>query len=213
MRRRLLAGLFLMLLVGCAKEAAEAPASSPVPPTPKPAGQIPREASKWRAHLTREVRFWWGLEEPRDTFFAQVHQESRWRPDARSPVGAGGLAQFMPTTAAWIAKLYPKDLQPADAYDPKWALRALVKYDHWIWQKFSTVEEGNERWGFTLASYNAGLGWIAKERRAAGDLGRDPGRWFGTVEDVCLRAARACAESRGYSRNIWFRWRPLYAAW
>jgi len=172
-------------------------------------GPVSREALKHKATVIREVRFWWGMDEPRDTFAAQIHQESRWREDARSPVGAQGLAQFMPGTATWIAQLYPADLRPADAYDPKWAIRACVKYDKWLWEKFPKAATRADRWGMSLASYNAGLGWIQKESRQA----PDPAKWYGSTEDVCVRRPSACAESRGYARNIWNRWRPLYAGW
>jgi soluble lytic murein transglycosylase-like protein len=170
---------------------------------------LAREAQKWRATVTREVRFWWGLDEPRGTFAAQIHQESRWDATARSPVGAAGLTQFMPGTATWIAQLYPRDLQPADVYDPKWAIRACVKYDRWIWQRFPSARDRQERWGFTLASYNAGLGHIRKEARQA----PEPDVWFGSTEQVCTRRVSACRESQTYVQRIWFRWRPLYAHW
>jgi hypothetical protein len=84
-------------------------------------GQIPAQANTYRAQLTREARAAWGLEAPVAFFAAQVHQESGWREDARSPVGALGLAQFMPGTAAWIAgsikrgQLRAPALAPLDA--------------------------------------------------------------------------------------------------
>jgi soluble lytic murein transglycosylase-like protein len=170
---------------------------------------IPRAALKWRSTIVREVRYWWGMAEPRDTFAGQLHQESRYNEAARSPVGAQGLAQFMPSTAAWIAALYPADLQPANALDAHWAIRACVKYDRWIYDRFLGAADRQEHWGMALAGYNAGSGWIAKERK----LAPDPSRWYGSTENICLRSASACAESRGYARNIWFRWRPLYPGW
>jgi len=201
----------LMLFLGGCQGSPEPPApKAPAAPSiSQPTGPEPRNALKWKATVLREVRFWWGMEEPRDTFAAQIHQESRWNEAAKSPVGAGGLAQFMPGTAEWIAKLYPKDLQPADAYDPKWAIRALVKYDKWLWEKFPKVPERADRFAFSLASYNAGLGWLQKESKVA----RDPVRWYDSTELVCLRKATACAESRTYVRNIWLKWRPLYGTW
>ncbi len=53
-------------------------------------GQIPAQANIYRARLTREARAAWGLEAPVALFAAQVHQESGWREDARSSVGALG---------------------------------------------------------------------------------------------------------------------------
>ncbi|MDW9328117.1 transglycosylase SLT domain-containing protein, partial [Escherichia coli] len=65
---------------------------------------------------------------------AQLHQESGWRPDAVSPAGAQGLAQFMPATADWISQLMP-GLNSREPFNPAWAIRALVSYDRWLWQR------------------------------------------------------------------------------
>ncbi|MBP6897390.1 MAG: transglycosylase SLT domain-containing protein [Pseudacidovorax sp.] len=71
---------------------------------------IPRDAERYQLTLKREAQRTWGLDAPVATFAAQVHQESRWRADARSPVGAQGLAQFMPSTASWIGGVYASHL-------------------------------------------------------------------------------------------------------
>jgi hypothetical protein len=92
--------------------------------------------------------------------------ESGWREDARSPVGALGLAQFMPGTAAWIAQLYPADLGDAAPLDAHWALRALVTYDLWLWERLTEFrDDGLHRWGATLSAYNGGLGNVRKDRQ------------------------------------------------
>jgi hypothetical protein len=94
--------------------------------------------------------------------------ESGWREDARSPVGALGLAQFMPGTAAWIAQLYPADLGDAAPLDARWALRALVMYDLWLWERLTEFRDaGLHRWGATLSAYNGGLGNVRKDRQLA----------------------------------------------
>lgn len=64
------------------------------------AASIPVEARQYQRELTRNARAVWGLNAPVSTFAAQIHQESQWNARARSPVGAQGLAQFMPTTAS-----------------------------------------------------------------------------------------------------------------
>ncbi len=80
------------------------------------AQEIPREAQQHRRDLTRNARMIWGLDAPVSTFAAQIHQESAWRPDARSPY-AHGLAQFTPATADWIGDLDPA-LAVADTGNP-----------------------------------------------------------------------------------------------
>ena len=70
------------------------------------AAELPQGALKHRADLTRNARAVLGLDAPVATFASQVHQESRWRPDAVSSVGAQGIAQFMPGTDSvtlWVA--------------------------------------------------------------------------------------------------------------
>jgi hypothetical protein len=114
---------------------------------PPARGQVPAQANIYRAQLTREARAAWGLEAPVVLFAAQIHQESGWREDARSPVGALGLAQFMPGTAAWIAQLYPANLGDAAPLDARWALRALVTYDLWLWERLTEFrDDGLHRW-------------------------------------------------------------------
>jgi soluble lytic murein transglycosylase-like protein len=172
-------------------------------------GQIPAQANIYRARLTREARAIWGLEAPVALFAAQVHQESGWREDARSPVGALGLAQFMPGTAAWIAQLYPADLGEAAPFDARWALRALVTYDRWLWERLTEFrEEGLHRWGATLSAYNGGLGNVRKDRQLVQNEGQiyycDPAvsRWFCCVEHRSNRNPAAFRENRNYPRRI-----------
>ena len=69
--------------------------------------QVPQAAQQHRALLVRTAHAAWGLDAPVAVFAAQVHQESAWRPDAVSRVGAQGLAQFMPATSRWIAGIDP----------------------------------------------------------------------------------------------------------
>lgn len=61
--------------------------------------QIPARAHQYRRVLTQQAYAQWGLDAPIAALAAQVHQESAWRPEAVSHVGARGLAQFMPATA------------------------------------------------------------------------------------------------------------------
>jgi len=61
--------------------------------------QPPQAALQYRSLLIRTAHADWGLDAPVAVFAAQVHQESAWRPDAVSHVGAQGLAQFMPAAS------------------------------------------------------------------------------------------------------------------
>lgn len=179
---------------------------------PAYADAVPRAALQYQRLLIRAAHAHWGLDAPIATLAAQVHQESRWQVDARSPVGAEGLAQFMPATSDWFAELYPDHLGARQPYNPGWALRALVLYDHWLYQRIHAARDC-DRWAMTLASYNGGLGWILRDKRLASAKGADPLAWFDAVER--FNAGRSTAnfrQNREYPRLILFRWEPLYDA-
>lgn len=190
----------VILLVRCAPVSAEI---------------IPQAANAHRATLIRAAHSTWGLDAPIATFAAQVHQESRWRADAESPVGALGIAQFMPATAVWMEEIYPRTLANADPLNPGWALRAMVKYDLWLYQR-NHANDPCDHWAMTLAAYNGGQGWINRDRRLASASGADELAWFDSIER--FNAGRSLAnfrENRHYPRIILLRWEPLYvrAGW
>lgn len=85
---------------------------------------------------------------------AQIQSESNWNPQAKSPVGARGIAQFMPATWAEYG-------QGADPFDAKAGIAALGRYMKAIRadvQHLGTTEA--ERIDLTLAAYNAGPGAV-----------------------------------------------------
>lgn len=179
---------------------------------PAYADSIPRDAEQYRRTLVRAAHAEWGLDAPIATLAAQVHQESTWRANARSQVGAQGLAQFMPTTSAWMAQLYPNTLGANQPLNPGWALRALVTYDRWLSQRIQ-ARGPCEKWAFVLSAYNGGLGWVQKDTRQASAKGADKLAWFDSVErHNAGRSAANFRENRNYPRAILLRWEPLYAA-
>ncbi|HEJ2039546.1 TPA: transglycosylase SLT domain-containing protein [Pseudomonas aeruginosa] len=176
------------------------------------AASIPTAAEQHRRTLVRAAHAEWGLGAPVATFAAQVHQESAWRVNARSPVGAEGLAQFMPATADWMAEIYPRSLGPAQPYNPGWALRAMVAFDRWLYERNQAISEC-DRWAFVLAGYNGGNGWVNRDRRLASAKGADPLAWFDSVErHNAGRSAANFRENRHYPRAILLRWEPMYMA-
>lgn len=173
---------------------------------------IPVEAMQHRAELIRNGRAVWGLDAPTATFAAQIHQESRWRSNAVSPVGAQGIAQFMPATATWIAGAYPQQLGTRQPTNPSWAMRALVTYDKHLWDRLA-ARNGCERMAMALSAYNGGLGWVLRDKSAAKAAGADALNWFGAVERFNAGRARVTwNENRGYPRLILKRYEPGYRA-
>lgn len=178
--------------------------------TPVQASTIPPAAEKHRALLIREARLQFGLDAPVARLAAQVHQESAWRTDARSPVGAQGLAQFMPGTATWITEVYPRQLGGGPTpYSPGWALRALAVYDRHLYDRTQGHTEC-DRWWLTLRKYNGGGGHIrAESRNAADPLDH---KAVDTACGTARRSAKHCPENLGYPRRILLRWEPMYLA-
>lgn len=79
---------------------------------------------------------------------AVIQAESAFNPRARSPKGAMGLMQLMPTTAA--------DYNVTDAYDPSQNIRAGVAYLKSLMTQFK------DDVSLALAAYNAGPGAVKK---------------------------------------------------
>lgn len=176
---------------------------------PLASDRIPAAAQAHRLTLKREAQRVWGLEAPVASFAAQIHQESRWRADAVSPVGAQGMAQFMPATATWISGLYGS-LGDRAPMNPTWAIRALVQYDRWIWERIPGVPKACEHMGFTMQSYNGGLGWVYKRQAKS----KTPAVCFGatcTINPGIDPASQR--EAQDYPVVILKRFEPLYATW
>ncbi|MFT4191653.1 MAG: lytic transglycosylase domain-containing protein [Comamonas sp.] len=169
---------------------------------------IPREAQRYQLTLKREAQRTWGLQAPVANFAAQVHAESRWRADAKSPVGAQGLAQFMPATADWIGGLYGS-LGERAPYNPTWALRALVVYDKWLFDRIKAVDPC-EQMAFALSAYNGGLGWVQKRQK----ISPTPGVCLDATCDINpgIKAANQ-RENQQYPQKILRTFTPLYASW
>ncbi|AGA35191.1 transglycosylase, SLT family [Thioalkalivibrio nitratireducens DSM 14787] len=109
---------------------------------------------------------------------AQMYQESRFDPQARSPYGATGLMQLMPRTAA--------ELGVKDLTDPQANVRGGIRYLHNMRERFSDDLSVADRVWFALAAYNAGLGHVIDARRLAAQKGWDRDRWFDNVENAML---------------------------
>lgn len=109
---------------------------------------------------------------------AQMYQESRFDPNAKSWVGALGLLQVMPRTG--------KEFGFTNLKDPQTGLHAGVKYLQWVQNRFDEELPVKDRMWFTLASYNAGVGHVRDARRLAKKMGWNPNRWFNNVERAML---------------------------
>lgn len=133
---------------------------------------------------------------------AQLVQESGLNPDAVSPVGARGLAQFMPATwADMVARFgWPQAVSP---HTPGLAIAAGARYMAGLRRAApAALSPEPDRHDYALASYNAGLGNV---RRAWRLCGAPPAYAAGLA---CLPAitGRHAAETLAYRERIrtWF---------
>lgn len=172
------------------------------------ADDIPALAHRLRRDLVRQAQSEFGLDgvDYVATIAGQIHQESRWNPNAVSPAGAAGLGQQMPGTATWIAQVSP-DLGKKAPFDPRWSLAATVYYDRRMYNQIRRFNSECDHWWFVLRSYNGGPGHVLTEQRRASD----PGDRM-SVGRQCARSAANCRENLSYPDRILNTWAPVYLA-
>lgn len=127
-------------------------ASAPVPvraeAEPEPDVTIERICDLIAAHAGKN-----GL--PADYFARLIWKESRFDPEAVSPVGAEGIAQFMPGTA--------KMRGLADSFDVEQAISASAAYLAELKARFGNL-------GLAAAAYNSGENRVARWLSSGGFL-------------------------------------------
>lgn len=114
---------------------------------------------------------------------AQAYQESGLDQSKRSPVGAVGVMQLMPTTAR-DPNVNVQEIQILENN-----VHAGVKYLRFLIDRYfddpgiSPLDQGL----LAIAAYNAGPARVSGLRVKARRTGLDPNRWFGNVELVAAR--------------------------
>jgi len=152
------------------------------------------------------ARHWPGV--PWRLWKAQLWQESRLTPDAVSPAGARGIAQFMPATWSEITRAMGLvDVHPAMA-EP--AIEAGAFFMARLRKQWTpAAPDPGDLHRLAQASYNAGPGNIRRAARACGPRadGREMETDWAKVA-LCLPAITGphSAETTGYVRLIarWF---------
>ncbi len=127
---------------------------------------------------------------------AQMYQESRFDPEAKSWAGARGLMQVMPRTAA--------ELGIEDLKDPEQGIIAGIRYLDWLRDRFEPELSVRDRMWFALAAYNSGAGHVRDARSLAKQQGLSPNRWFDNVEKAMLLLSKnkyASNSAHGYVRG------------
>jgi membrane-bound lytic murein transglycosylase MltF len=128
---------------------------------------------------------------------ALAYQESGIDQSKRSPVGAVGVMQLLPSTAA-----DPNvNIRKIDVMEHN--IHAGVKYLRFLHDRYFKNEpmDALNKMLFSFASYNAGPGKVIRLRREARESGVDPNIWFRNVEIVAAR--RVGRETVQYVSNIY----------
>lgn len=108
-----------------------------------------------------------------------VYQESEFKPNVRSWVGAYGLMQLMPN----VLEKYGLD----STASPSEQLTAGVKHLIFINKQLpSEITDSVEQVKFLLASYNCGLGHVLDARRLADKYEKDQNKWNFNVDSCIL---------------------------
>jgi hypothetical protein len=177
------------------------------------AAQVPPAAEAFRRDLVRAAQAVHGLDAPVASLAAQVMVESAFRPNAVSWAGAQGLGQFMPATAAGMARQYP-ELRPVNAFDPRWSLHATALLMRDLTRQFAPVAANAcEARCYGATAFNGGP--RLTQRRI--DASPAPGRCFGVTSRIAPSGIRpsAQAENAAYPVSVLLRWEPRFvdAGW
>jgi membrane-bound lytic murein transglycosylase MltF len=128
---------------------------------------------------------------------AQGYQESGLNQNVKSPVGAIGIMQVMPSTAAGAPVKIP-NVQKEDNN-----IHAGVRLVHFLVNDYFN-EPGLDQFNrtlFAIAAYNAGPAKIARCRQVAKEMGYDPNKWFNNVEVATAKLVGR--ETTQYVANIY----------
>lgn len=100
-----------------------------------------------------------------DLLKAQLWQESRFKVDAVSPVGAAGIAQFMPAT--WEEQTAKLGLA-GSPFDADLSILVAARYMQQQYSFWSSPRPEYDRENLALCNYNAGAGNCLKAQKLSG---------------------------------------------
>jgi soluble lytic murein transglycosylase-like protein len=170
--------------------------------------KIPMEANRLQSTVQKSAWETFGVNAPVATLAAQIHQESYWRPKAISKAGAAGLTQFMPATAADMAKRFPACV-PADVFSERWAINCRDLYMASLLRSIK-VDDECARWVYALRAYNGGEKWVKRDIKLATDAGVSVHDWRAVSRFNAGRSAANFKENTEYPVRIVERIAPVY---
>ncbi len=157
----------------------------------------PEEMKKYQAHIDLFKKYSDQYDFDYLMTAALAYQESQLDHSKRSHVGAVGIMQMLPTTAA------DKNVGIPDIKQLEKNIHAGHKYLRFIQDRYfndSKIDTLN-KYLFTFAAYNAGPAKVSRLRQEAEKTGLDPNVWFQNVEVIA--AKRIGRETVQYVGNIY----------
>lgn len=107
---------------------------------------------------------------PEQWFKKLIRIESNFDPKAKSPKGAMGLGQLMPSTARDLGLRVGEDSKEGSVWHPESNLDASARYLKWLHGQFAERGiEDSEAWSLSAAAYNAGIGNITRVMEQLGE--------------------------------------------
>lgn len=161
---------------------------------------------RYDGEIRAAVKLWWGDYPHWQAWKAQLYQESLLNPEAVSPAGAMGLAQFMPATWREITRAMGWGTVDRRLAQP--AIEGGAFYMARLRVAWPSPRPPDERQRLAQASYNAGIGNILKAQRLCGNA-----RLWAAISPCLDRVTgkRNAAETTGYVDRI-AKWQALIAA-
>lgn len=119
-------------------------------------GALPVHSAKWSdsydGYFRKYTKRYFGPHFDWHWFKSQAIVESNLKPEVKSPRGAVGVMQILPTTFAEIKKRNPHFVS---VKQPRWNIAAGIYYDRTLYRKWELPSE-QDRLYLAFASYNAG---------------------------------------------------------
>lgn len=134
---------------------------------------------------------------------AQLYQESLLKPDAVSPVGARGVAQFMPATWAEVSRAL--NLGNVSPHMARPAILAGAYYQGRQIGIWKAPRPAADRYSLAAASYNAGAGNVIKAQRVCGGVNG----YSAIIQCLPKVTGHHAKETTTYVDRIWSYWKQM----
>ena len=163
-------------------------------------------STKFDQHFSKYSKRYFGVGFDWSYFKAQAIAESGLRETARSPVGAVGIMQIMPSTFEDIRRSNPGIAGALT--EARWNIAAGVWYNRQNFTIWKASRPFEDKLKFMFGSYNAGRGSVLRAQRLALSEGLDGTLWSSIEARLSAVTGRHSQETLGYVRRI-FEVKPL----